>query len=116
MAKRQSQEPAPGPLRCSFCGWSEDQVRKLIAGPLVSICAGCIACCVDILAEEDARDAREEPSARHQDADPDAMLAGMTGEGLADLLEKQLKLHAELDPTLRAAIWGAVSRLGKRGG
>ncbi len=37
---------------CSFCGKSQDEVRKLIAGPTVFICDECIELCNDIVAEE----------------------------------------------------------------
>jgi ATP-dependent Clp protease ATP-binding subunit ClpX len=39
-------------LRCSFCGKSQNEVRKLIAGPSVHICDECIGLCNDIIAEE----------------------------------------------------------------
>ena len=39
-------------LKCSFCGKSQDQVRKLIAGPGVYICDECIDLCNEILDEE----------------------------------------------------------------
>jgi ATP-dependent Clp protease ATP-binding subunit ClpX len=39
-------------LSCSFCGKSQDQVRKLIAGPRVYICDECIELCNEIIAEE----------------------------------------------------------------
>jgi ATP-dependent Clp protease ATP-binding subunit ClpX len=41
-----------GPLRCSFCGRTQDEVKKLIAGPGVYICDECVAMCEDILAED----------------------------------------------------------------
>jgi len=41
-----------GNLVCSFCGKSQDDVRKLIAGPTVYICDECIDLCNDIIAEE----------------------------------------------------------------
>jgi len=44
--------PAPSNLHCSFCGKSQDEVRKLIAGPTVYICDECIDLCNDIIAEE----------------------------------------------------------------
>src|SRR5512146_1139406 len=39
-------------LTCSFCGKSQDEVKKLIAGPTVYICDECIELCNDIIAEE----------------------------------------------------------------
>jgi ATP-dependent Clp protease ATP-binding subunit ClpX len=39
-------------LHCSFCGKSQDEVRKLIAGPTVYICDECIDLCNEIIAEE----------------------------------------------------------------
>lgn len=39
-------------LRCSFCGKSQREVRKLIAGPAVYICDECIELCNDIIAED----------------------------------------------------------------
>ena len=41
-------------LYCSFCGKSQHEVRKLIAGPSVFICDECIELCNDIIREEDA--------------------------------------------------------------
>jgi ATP-dependent Clp protease ATP-binding subunit ClpX len=45
-------EHGSGNLVCSFCGKSQDEVRKLIAGPTVYICDECIDLCNDIIAEE----------------------------------------------------------------
>lgn len=39
-------------LRCSFCGKSQDQVKRLIAGPNVYICDECIELCQEIISEE----------------------------------------------------------------
>lgn len=41
-----------GLLKCSFCGKSQEQVRKLIAGPGVYICDECIELCTEIIEEE----------------------------------------------------------------
>jgi ATP-dependent Clp protease ATP-binding subunit ClpX len=49
-----------GNLCCSFCGKSQKEVKKLIAGPTVYICDECIALCNDIIAEEVEKD---EPTA-----------------------------------------------------
>ncbi len=53
-------EDSNGNLSCSFCGKSQKEVKKLIAGPTVYICDECIALCNDIIAEEVEKD---EPSA-----------------------------------------------------
>ena len=39
-------------LYCSFCGKSQHEVRKLIAGPTVFICDECVELCMDIINEE----------------------------------------------------------------
>ena len=39
-------------VRCSFCKKSQDQVRKLIAGPEVYICDECVDICAEIMEEE----------------------------------------------------------------
>ena len=49
-----------GNLSCSFCGKSQKEVKKLIAGPTVYICDECIGLCNDIIAEEVEKD---EPAA-----------------------------------------------------
>jgi ATP-dependent Clp protease ATP-binding subunit ClpX len=46
-------------LRCSFCGKTQDEVRKLIAGPTVYICNECVDLCTDIIAEEWEREESE---------------------------------------------------------
>ncbi|MEO1232218.1 MAG: ATP-dependent Clp protease ATP-binding subunit ClpX [Myxococcota bacterium] len=45
-----------GNLTCSFCGKSQKEVKKLIAGPSVYICDECISLCNDIIAEEQEKD------------------------------------------------------------
>jgi ATP-dependent Clp protease ATP-binding subunit ClpX len=53
-----SEKSTPGEklLYCSFCGKSQHEVRKLIAGPSVFICDECIELCNDIIREETASD------------------------------------------------------------
>ena len=45
-----------GKLYCSFCGKSQKEVKKLIAGPTVYICNECIELCNEIIAEEEAKE------------------------------------------------------------
>lgn len=49
-----------GVQRCTFCGKSEHEVHKLVAGAGVAICDECIGLCVQIINEENAKDARLE--------------------------------------------------------
>lgn len=44
--------------RCTFCGKTENQVRKLVTGSGAAICDECIELCVDIISEERVKDAR----------------------------------------------------------
>ena len=52
-------------LYCSFCGKSQHEVRKLIAGPTVFICDECVELCMDIIKEEN-----KSSFIKHQDGVP----------------------------------------------
>ena len=52
-------------LYCSFCGKSQHEVRKLIAGPTVFICDECVELCMDIIKEEN-----KSSLVKHQDGAP----------------------------------------------
>jgi len=52
-------------LYCSFCGKSQHEVRKLIAGPTVFICDECVELCMDIIKEES-----KDTLVKHQDGLP----------------------------------------------
>lgn len=45
-------EETKGPVNCSFCGKSQEQVKKIVAGPGVFICNECIELCKEIIDEE----------------------------------------------------------------
>src|SRR5258705_10938322 len=47
-------------VQCSFCGKTQDQVRKLVAGPSVYICDECIDLCDEIIAEEYAQEVQQQ--------------------------------------------------------
>jgi ATP-dependent Clp protease ATP-binding subunit ClpX len=55
LADRKDKERT-GTLFCSFCGKSQTQAKKLIAGPAVYICDECVALCNDIIAEDVEKD------------------------------------------------------------
>ena len=50
---KSSDQDSKNTLYCSFCGKSQHEVRKLIAGPNVFICNECVELCMDIIREED---------------------------------------------------------------
>jgi ATP-dependent protease Clp ATPase subunit len=54
--------------RCSFCGKTRDETRRLVAGPGVFICADCVQLCNEILASESAPPAA--PPARRAQRSP----------------------------------------------
>ena len=57
MAKKSA---SSGNFRCSFCGKSQEEVKKLIAGPTVYICDECIELCNEIMIEEWAQEKKED--------------------------------------------------------
>jgi len=52
MTEKKDQKDHTTPLKCSFCGKGQDEVKKLIAGPSVFICNECVDLCNEIIAEE----------------------------------------------------------------
>ena len=57
MAKKST---TTGNYRCSFCGKSQEEVKKLIAGPSVYVCDECIELCNEIMVEEFAQEKGED--------------------------------------------------------
>ena len=45
---KKSDKPEKNDLYCSFCGKSQHEVKKLIAGPTVFICDECVELCMDL--------------------------------------------------------------------
>jgi ATP-dependent Clp protease ATP-binding subunit ClpX len=56
----QRKDDSTDDLLCSFCGKSQDEVKKLIAGPSVYICDECIQLCNEIIAEEYGQEDEDE--------------------------------------------------------
>jgi ATP-dependent Clp protease ATP-binding subunit ClpX len=59
----QRKDDSSDDLLCSFCGKSQDEVKKLIAGPSVYICDECIQLCNEIIAEDYGQEAETEGAA-----------------------------------------------------
>ena len=56
MSKKEEKES----LFCSFCGKSQKEVKKLIAGPTVFVCDECVELCMDII-REDSKGQKQKP-------------------------------------------------------
>jgi hypothetical protein len=91
-------------LYCSFCGKSQHEVRKLIAGPSVFICDECVELCNDIIREEledrrptrarqAAQAARDQEGPRRVRDRPGARQEGAVGGGLQPLQAPRIALH-----------------------
>ncbi|MDR2525796.1 MAG: ATP-dependent Clp protease ATP-binding subunit ClpX [Oscillospiraceae bacterium] len=68
MAKEEERRGGEPPILCSFCGKSQAQIDKLIAGPGVYICNECVELCCDILGESVAAGNPQEAAARKEGA------------------------------------------------
>ena len=77
-------------LKCSFCGKSQEQVRKLIAGPGVYICDECIDLCNEILDEE----LLESPSKTKTGNDP--KIASSSSQVVQNLFQHFLQFQSLL--------------------
>lgn len=81
-------------LKCSFCGKSQEQVRKLIAGPGVYICDECVELCNEILEEELYSHDKSHPSPK-QATKPNS--AGKPAPLILSDLPKPKEIKASLD-------------------
>ncbi|MEJ1967246.1 MAG: ClpX C4-type zinc finger protein [Rhizomicrobium sp.] len=86
----------PGTLYCSFCGKSQHDVKKLVAGPAVFICNECIGLCAKIVAETPDPD----PAAPSKLAWP----SDVPTQNLLGLLRAQEKTHEEVAARLQHSI------------
>ncbi|WP_297487044.1 ATP-dependent Clp protease ATP-binding subunit ClpX [Ferrovum sp.] len=91
-------------LYCSFCGKSQHEVRKLIAGPSVFICDECIELCNDIIREE------------VQDADARQVKADLpTPQEIADILDQYVIHQQQAKKILAVAVYNHYKRLRHHG-
>jgi ATP-dependent Clp protease ATP-binding subunit ClpX len=92
---------------CSFCGKSNEQVKKLIAGPAVFICDECIGLCVKILDETpDPETSRQEASDRSRGEKPARIdyPSDLPTENLLSLLKAQERTYEEVSDRLQKSI------------
>ena len=78
-----------GPIHCSFCGKTQDQVRKLVKGPSnIFICDECVAACSEILEESLAQDFLEQQ--RNMPFPPEGMGYMSEPEAVEDLDDEHI--------------------------
>lgn len=75
-------------LRCSFCGKSQNEVKKLIAGPTVYICNECIDICIEIISD----DAQQEAAAARPPLPKPSEIKNFLGEYVIGQEETKKKL------------------------
>ena len=113
-------------LKCSFCGKSQEQVRKLIAGPGVYICDECVELCNEILDEELMDDGGAAVSANTRDAESKPQKKRLASGGISfkDLpkpreIKKYLDEHVigqnEAKKVLSVAVYNHYKRLSLEG-
>ena len=103
-----SEKKASGekPLYCSFCGKSQHEVRKLIAGPSVFICDECIELCNDIIRDEVQAEAPAEGGAR----------TGLpTPSEIASILDQYVIGQYKAKRILAVAVYNHYKRLRHKG-
>ena len=92
-------------IRCSFCGKSQNQVKRLVAGPGVNICNECIGLCVSIMQED-----VEIPPMSVQ-ADPD-MIGGLPKpREIKELLDEYVIGQEDAKITLSVAVYNHYKRI-----
>jgi ATP-dependent Clp protease ATP-binding subunit ClpX len=113
-------------LKCSFCGKSQDQVRKLIAGPGVYICDECIDLCNEILDEElvdghgtagrhTPEPSRGKPAAKKASKPAPTLAEVPKPQAIKDFLDRQVVGQEEAKKTLSVAVYNHYKRLAWQG-
>jgi ATP-dependent Clp protease ATP-binding subunit ClpX len=92
-------------LYCSFCGKSQHEVRKLIAGPSVFICDECVDLCIDIIREDVGKDPEKESG----DSLP-------TPQEISAVLDQYVIGQSLAKKALAVAVYNHYKRLRKPGG
>ncbi|QBP17933.1 ATP-dependent Clp protease ATP-binding subunit ClpX [Acetilactobacillus jinshanensis] len=96
-----------GPITCSFCGKTEDQVKKIIAGPGVYICNECVDLCKHIL-DEEAAENEVVDSKKGEEAKNHKIL---TPAQIVDKLDEYVIGQDEAKKTLAVAVYNHYQQI-----
>jgi ATP-dependent Clp protease ATP-binding subunit ClpX len=88
-----------GPVNCSFCGKSQDQVKKIVAGPGVYICNECIDLCKEIIDEEFSEESAQ------------TVFNVPTPQQIVDSLNQYVIGQTEAKKTLSVAVYNHYKRV-----
>lgn len=88
-----------GPVNCSFCGKSQDQVKKIVAGPGVYICNECIDLCKEIIDEEFSEESSQ------------TVFDVPTPQQIVDSLNQYVIGQTEAKKTLSVAVYNHYKRV-----
>ncbi|MFN9871363.1 MAG: ATP-dependent protease ATP-binding subunit ClpX, partial [Cyanobacteriota bacterium] len=112
-------------LKCSFCGKSQEQVRKLIAGPGVYICDECIDLCNEILDEElvdhhgpagrPAQDTGRKAAPRKSSKPAPTLASIPKPQQIKSFLDQQVVGQEEAKKVLSVAVYNHYKRLAWQG-
>jgi ClpX C4-type zinc finger/Glyoxalase superfamily protein len=83
-------------LYCSFCGKSQHEVRKLIAGPTVFVCDECVELCNDIIENEDIMNLFAEDDERGDQSYP-AAFANVRGKSTEQLISDVVRANKHVE-------------------
>ena len=84
-------------LKCSFCGKTQDQVKKLIAGPEVYICDECVELCNEILDEEFFENKEKEGSSKEKGGKSAEKAGIKAGDVIVKADGQEIKTMTELN-------------------
>lgn len=93
-------------LNCSFCGKSQHEVKKLIAGPSVFVCDECVELCNDIIRSETSADAASQSNIRTRFPTP---------REICSMLDDYVISQMEAKKVLSVAVYNHYKRIEKEG-
>ena len=97
-------------LKCSFCGKTQDQVKKLIAGPEVYICDECVELCNEILDEEFFEGKEKESASKEKGANKDEKAIPKPHE-IKAYLDEHIVGQDDAKKVLAVAVYNHYKRL-----